>query len=95
MDLSIRRHRRFKDGSPINIPTGKDSACITSDGEQEWLRMRTCQAHAIMDIRRWFVFAEMHYGILADFEPVPGLQCSRVAFCFSFRHSWKTVAQIS
>jgi len=37
----------------------------------------------------------MHHGILADFETVPSLQSSRVAFCFSFGHSWKTVAQIS
>ena|SRR5262249_258818 len=37
----------------------------------------------------------MHRGILADFKTVTGPRSSRVAFCFSFRHSWETVAQIS
>jgi hypothetical protein len=72
MDLSIRGHRLFKDGSPINVPTGEDSACITCDGEQEWLPMHTRQAHAIMDIRQWSFFGEMHHGTLADFEAAMG-----------------------
>jgi hypothetical protein len=49
MDLSIRGHRLFKDGSPINIPTGEDSACIACDGEQKWLH--TPRGHAIIDLR--------------------------------------------
>jgi hypothetical protein len=94
MDLSIRGHRLFKDGSPINVPTGEDSACITCDGEKKWLATQTRRAYAITGIRHWSVFGEMHHGILADFETATGLRSSRVAFCFSFRHSWKTVAQI-
>jgi hypothetical protein len=95
MDLSIRGHRFSKDGSPINVPSGEDSVCITCDGEQKWLPTHTRQAHAIADIRPWFIFGETHHGIFADFETATGLQSSRVAFCFPFRHSWKTVAQIS
>ena len=72
MDLSIRGHRLFKDGSPINVPTGEDSACITCDGEQKWLPTHTRRAHAIMDIRQWCVFGEMHHGTLADFETATG-----------------------
>jgi hypothetical protein len=54
--------------------------------------MHTREAHAIMDIREWSVFGEMQHGIFADFETEMAMQSSRVAFCFSFRHSWKTVA---
>ena len=73
MDLSIRWHHLFKDRSPINIPTGEDSACITCDGEQKWLPIRTRRTHAIVDIRQWSAFGEMHHGILADFEAATGL----------------------
>ncbi|SRR6266480_6745671 len=38
---------------------------------------------------------EKCHGILADFEIATVLPSSRVAFCFSFRHSWKHRAQIS
>jgi hypothetical protein len=93
MDLSIRGHRLFKDGSPINFPTGKDSAGITCDREKESLPVHMRQANAIMDIRS--IISEMHHGILADCKTVTGPRFSRVVFCFSFRHSWKTVAQIS
>jgi hypothetical protein len=92
MDLSICGHRFSKDGSPINVPSGKDSACVTCDGEQKWLPIPTLQAYAIMDISQ---FGETHHGISADFETATDLRSSRVAFCFSFRHFWKTVAQIS
>jgi hypothetical protein len=95
MDLSIRGHRFSKDGSPINVPSGEDSVCITCDGEQKRLPTHTRQARAIVDIRQWSVFGETHRGIPADFETAAGLQSSRVAFCFCFRHSWKTVGQIS
>src|SRR4030095_7995256 len=95
MDLSIRGHRLFKNGSPINVPTGEDGACITRNSEQEWLPMHTSEAHAIMDVRQWSVFGEGHHGSLANFEAVTSLRSSRVAFCVSFRHSLKTVAQIS
>src|SRR5512133_3247147 len=77
---SIRGHRLFKDGSPINVPTGEDSACITCDGEQKWLRTRTHRVHAIMGIGQWLVLGETHHGILADFKTVTSLQSSRVAF---------------
>src|SRR5262245_13700121 len=92
MDLSIRGHRLLKDGSPINVPTGEYSACIACDGEQQRLPLYARQTNAMMDFGQWFVISEMNHGILADFEIVMGLPCSRVAFCFSFRHSWKTVA---
>jgi hypothetical protein len=68
MDLSIRGHRLFKDGSPINAPTGEDSACITCDGEQKWLPTDPRRAHAIVDIRQWCVLGEMRHGTLADLE---------------------------
>ena len=59
-----------------------------------------CPCTRVRPMRSWtsgsgVVFGEMHHGILADFETATGLRSSRVAFCFSFRHSWKTVAQIS
>jgi hypothetical protein len=95
MDLSIREYRLFKDGPPINVPTGEDRACITCDGEQKWLPTHTSRVHTIMDIREWSVFGETHHGSFADFETATALQSSRVAFCFSFHHSWKTIAQIS
>src|SRR5213076_2102938 len=38
---------------------------------------------------------EKCHGILADFEIATVLRSSRVALCFSFRHSWKHPAQIS
>jgi rfaE bifunctional protein nucleotidyltransferase chain/domain len=44
------------------------------------------QAHAITGIGQWYVFGELHQGIPADFEIATELRCSRVAFCFSFRH---------
>jgi hypothetical protein len=94
MDLSIRGHRFCKDGSPINVPSGEDSARITCDGEQKWLPIHTCPAHVIAGINQ-YVFGETHHGIIADFEAATCVRFSRVAFCFSFRHSWKTVAQIS
>ena len=56
--------------------------------------MRARSANAI-DFRQQTVTGEMHSGILADFETVPGPRSSRVAFCFSFRHFWKTVAQLT
>jgi hypothetical protein len=56
--------------------------------------MHTSEAVAITTIRQWSVFGATHHGILADFETATSLESSRVAFCFSFRHSWKTVAQI-
>jgi hypothetical protein len=89
VDLSIRGHRGFKDGSPIKVPTGEDRAYITCDGEEKWLPMHMRQAHAITGVRQWSVFGEMRHGILADFEIATVLRSSRVAFCFSFRHSWK------
>jgi len=95
MDLSIRGNRLLEDGSPINIPIGENSAWITCDGEQNWLPVHTRRVNAIMRITQWSVIGDMHYRTLADFETVMGLRSSRVAFCFSFRHSWKTVAQIS
>jgi hypothetical protein len=94
MDLSIRRHSLLEDGSPINVPSGENCAGITCDGEQKWLSLRVRDANAI-NIRRWSVTGEMHRGILADFKAVTDLRSSRVAFCFSFRHFWKTVAQIT
>jgi hypothetical protein len=95
MDLSIRGHRVSKDGSPINVPSGEDSVCITCDGEEKWLPTYTRQAHAIGDIRPWSAFGETYHGILADFETATDLQSSRVTFGFSFRHSWEIVAQVS
>jgi hypothetical protein len=95
MDLSIRGHRLFKDGSPINVPTREDSAFITCDGEQKWLPIPMRRAHMITGINQWSAVGETRHGIIADFE---GAMCVRsycVAFCFSFRHSVKTVAQIS
>src|SRR5436190_7130480 len=73
VDLSIRGHRPFKDGSPINIPAGEDGACITCDGEQEWLPMHTRRTHAITGFRQWSVLDEMNHGILANFETARGL----------------------
>jgi hypothetical protein len=87
MNLSIRGHRLFKDGSPINFPTGKDSAGITCDREKESLPVHMRQANAIMDISS--IISEMHHGIPADFKTVTVPRSSRVAFCFSFGHSWK------
>ena len=95
MDLSIHWQALFKQRRPIDIPARENGLRIPCNGEQEWLPMHTRQAHAIMDIRQWSVFREAHHGIFADFETVGALESSRVAFCFSFRHSWKTVAQIS
>src|SRR5215212_11555123 len=95
MDLSIHWRYLFKQRRPINIPAGQDGACITCNSEQKWLPIRTREAHATMDFSQWSVFAETHHGILADFESAAGLESSRVAFCFPFRHPWKTVAQIS
>src|ERR671918_611845 len=94
MDLPISGHRFFKNRSPINVPTGEDSACITCDGEQESLSMHRRQSRPVMEIRHWSVFREKLHRILTDFEAATGLRFSRVAFCFSFHHSWKTVAQI-
>src|SRR6186997_46794 len=94
VDLSIRGHRVFKDGSPINVPTGENSVCITGDAENKMAAIHTSHADAITGIRRWSVFGEVNHGILADFKVTTGLRSSRVAFWFSFRHFWKTVAQI-
>jgi hypothetical protein len=95
MDLSIGRHRVPENGPPINVPTDKNSASITGDGEQNWLSPSTPRTNAIMAIRQWCVLGEMCHRFFADFETATGLRSSRVAFCFCFRHSWKTVAQIS
>jgi hypothetical protein len=95
MDLSICGHRLFKNGSPINTPTGEDGARITCNSEQEWPPAHASEPHAITGIGQWPVFGEMHHGILTDFETATGLRSSPIAFCFSFRHFWNTVAQIS
>ena len=84
----------MEDGSPINLPTGENCPGIVCDGEQRQSSMRARSANAI-DFRQQTVTGEMHSGILADFETVPGPRSSRVAFCFSFRHFWKTVAQLT
>jgi hypothetical protein len=72
MDLSIRGHRLFKDGWPINVPTGEDSVGITCDGEKKWLPTRTGQARKITGVRRWSIYGEMHRGVLTDFETATG-----------------------
>jgi hypothetical protein len=95
MDLSIRGHRLSKDGSPINSPTGEDSAGIPCYCGKKWLPIHTPQTHAITGIGKCSLFGATRHGILTDFETATSLQSSRVAFCISFRHFWKTVAQIS
>jgi hypothetical protein len=57
--------------------------------------MHTLQANMITGINQWSLFGETHHGIIADFEAAMCVRSSRVAFCFSFRHSLRTVAQIS
>ena len=95
MDLSIRGHCGFKDGSPINVPTGeivRASRAMAKRNGCPCTRVRPMRSPASAN---GSVFGEMRHGILADFEIATVLRSSRVAFCFSFRHSWKHRAQIS
>src|SRR5262245_45310736 len=80
MDLSISGHLLFKDGSPVNVPTGEDGACITCNGEYEWLPMHMRETRAIIDVRDWSVLGRAHHGVVVDFETTTGLRSSCVAF---------------
>ena len=95
MDLPIRRHHAFKHGLPINVPTDEDCVCIARDGEQKWLRTQTCQAHMRTDVIQCSGPDKVQERIFGDFEKAMGLHTSRFAFCSSFRHFGKKVAQIS
>jgi hypothetical protein len=72
MDMSIRRHRFLKDGTPIYVPTCEDSAWITRDSEKKWLSRQTRWAQAITGTGSR-VSCELYDGVMADFETVPCL----------------------
>ena len=44
-------HRAFEDGSPINVPTGENSVCITGNAENKRAAMHTSHADAIIGIK--------------------------------------------
>ena len=94
MDLSIRGRRGFKDASPINVPTGEIVRASRAMAKRNGCPCNMRQAMRSPASESGRLRRDAPWDP-CRFEIATVLRSSRVAFCFSFRHSWKHRAQIS